>query len=227
MNQAFDTHETPNRVAETKDRILDSAERLFAEHGFTATSLRQITADAGVNLAAVNYHFQCKDSLILAVLMRKLEPINQRRLDLLDEVEAEAGNDPLSLEAVLGAFLLPVLEAKASGMQLCTFPRLMGRMYTEPGELMMRIFPQAFAPVIARFQPAFQRAMPGATAVEVGWGMHFSIGAMAHYLAGGALLRAVSQGQADPANTEAALPRLVTYMAAGLRALTGLKEDAR
>lgn len=224
MNQAFDSDEAPIRVAETKDRILDSAERLFAEHGFAATSLRQITTGAGVNLAAVNYHFQTKESLILAVLLRKLEPINQRRLELLDEVEAEAGDDPLSLEAVLGAFLLPVLEAKASRVQLCNFPRLMGRMYTEPGEWMLRIFPQAFAPVIARFQPAFLRALPGADRGDIGWGMHFSIGAMAHYLAGGPLLQAVSQGLADPSDTEAALPRLVTYMAAGLRALTGQKE---
>ena len=223
MNQSFDTDESPIRVSETKDRILDSAESLFAEHGFATTSLRQITTEAGVNLAAVNYHFQSKDSLILAVLMRKLEPINRRRLELLDEVEAEAGEDPLSLEAVLGAFLLPVVEAKAAGLQMSTFPRIMGRMYTEPGDWMARIFPQAFAPVVARFQMAFQRALPGASAVEVGWGMHFSIGAMAHYLAGGTLLRLVSQGQVDPTDSSGALPRLVAYMAAGLRALAQQK----
>ncbi|MBL0158294.1 MAG: TetR family transcriptional regulator [Bryobacterales bacterium] len=224
MNQAFDTDEAPIRVTETKDRILDSAEKLFSEHGFAATSLRQITTEAAVNLAAVNYHFQSKESLILAVLLRKLEPINQRRLELLDEVEAEAGDDPLSLEAVLGAFLLPVLEAKDSRVQLCNFPRLMGRMYTEPGDWMLRIFPQAFAPVLARFQPAFRRAMPGAEIEEIGWGMHFSIGAMAHYLAGGALLKTVTMGMADPSDTAAALPRLVAYMAGGLRAITGQKE---
>lgn len=227
MNQAFDTDEAPIRVTETKDRILDSAEKLFSEHGFAATSLRQITTEAGVNLAAVNYHFQSKESLILAVLLRKLEPINQRRLELLDEVEAEAGGDPLSLEAVLGAFLLPVLEAKASRVQLCNFPRLMGRMYTEPGDWMLRIFPQAFAPVLARFQPAFLRALPGANIEDVGWGMHFSIGAMAHYLAGGALLKAVSQGLADPSDTSSALPRLVAYTAAGLRALTDQRKGSR
>jgi len=227
MNPTPDTDTAPIRVAETKARILDSAEKLFAEHGFAATSLRQITTDAGVNLAAVNYHFQSKESLILAVLMRKMGPINERRLELLDEVEAEAGDDQLSLEAVLGAFLLPVLEAKGSGVQLCDFPRLMGRMYTEPGDWMTRIFPQAFAPVIARFHPAFKRTLPGSTVEDIGWGLHFSIGAMAHYLAGGALLTLVSQGLADPADTEAAMPRLVTYMAAGLRALTAEKEASR
>ena len=161
------------------------------------------------------------------MLIRKLEPINRRRLELLDEVEPETGDDPLSLEAVLGAFLLPVVEAKAAGLQMSTFPRIMGRMYTEPGDWMARIFPQAFAPVVARFQVAFQRALPGASAVQVGWGMHFSINAMAHYLAGNALLRLVSLGQADPADTGGALQRLVTYMAAGLRALTEQEEGAR
>lgn len=227
MNQAFDTDDTPIRAAETKDRILDSAEMLFGEQGFSATSLRQITTEAGVNLAAVNYHFQNKDSLILAVLMRKLGPINQRRLELLDEVEAEAGDDSLSLEAVLGAFLLPVLEAKAAGIRLCTFPQLMGRMYTEPGDWATRLFTLAFADVISRFQPAFLRAVPGSDLEEIAWGMHFSIGAMAHYLTKSAALKSISQGLADPSDTAAALPRMITYMAAGLRALTGHKEVLR
>jgi AcrR family transcriptional regulator len=227
MNQAFDPDEAPSRVAETKDRILDSAEKLFAEHGFAATSLRHITTEAGVNLAAVNYHFHSKDALFLAVLMRKLEPINRRRLELLTEVEAEAGDDPLSLEAVLGAFLLPVLEAKATRVQLCNFPKLMGRMYTEPGDWSARIYPEAFAPLIARFNPAFRRALPGAEPAEIGWGMHFSIGAMAHFLAGGPLLKAVSEGLADSSDTLAAFPKMVAYMSGGLRALTGVKEVAR
>lgn len=74
----------------TKDRILDAAERLFARDGFDATSLRAITAEAKVNLAAVNYHFQSKEALVQAVIGRRLGPINVRRLELLDGYEAEA-----------------------------------------------------------------------------------------------------------------------------------------
>jgi len=76
---------------DTKDRILDVAERLFAEHGFANTSLRSITAEAGANLAAVNYHFQSKDALIQAVFARRLGPLNQARLEMLDAAEARAG----------------------------------------------------------------------------------------------------------------------------------------
>src|SRR5438067_208004 len=75
----------------TKSRILDAAERLFLEHGFEATSLRQLTAAAGVNLAAVNYHFGSKEELFQAVLTRRLDPVNQERIDLLTKLEREAG----------------------------------------------------------------------------------------------------------------------------------------
>ena len=83
----------------TKDRILDAAESLFMEHGFEATSLRSITAAAGVNLAAVNYHFGSKEELFQAVLTRRLDPMNQERLDLLTALERAAAPEPLSMRA--------------------------------------------------------------------------------------------------------------------------------
>ena len=66
------------KPADTKTRILDAAEKLFGKSGFDATSLRDITAEADVNLAAVNYHFQSKESLIDAVIARRIEPVNQK-----------------------------------------------------------------------------------------------------------------------------------------------------
>src|SRR6058998_1049074 len=81
--------------AATKQRILDTAESLFMEHGFEATSLRSITAAAGVNLAAVNYHFGSKDELFQSVLTRRLDPMNQERVDLLTELERAAAPGPV------------------------------------------------------------------------------------------------------------------------------------
>src|SRR5512143_118352 len=98
--------------AETKDRILDAAERLFAEHGFDATSLRMITAEAGVNLAAVNYHFRSKDALIEAVFSRCIRPLNRERLRLLAAVEEASGGAPPRLEDVIRAFVTPVIRAR-------------------------------------------------------------------------------------------------------------------
>jgi len=96
--------------ADTKTRILDAAELLFMEHGFEATSLRSLTSAASVNLAAVNYHFGSKEELFQAVLTRRLDPMNQERIDLLERVEREAAGKQVSCEKILSAMLIPALR---------------------------------------------------------------------------------------------------------------------
>src|SRR6186713_3641482 len=96
--------------AVTKERILDAAEALFMEHGYEATSLRSLTAAAGVNLAAVNYHFGSKEVLFQAVLTRRLDPMNQERIDLLERMEREAGDKAVSCEKLISAMLVPALR---------------------------------------------------------------------------------------------------------------------
>src|SRR5258708_4104116 len=115
----------------TKDRILNTAERLFARDGFEATSLRAITAEADVNLAAVNYHFQSKEALVEAVIGRRMGPVTARRLAMLDAYEASAGDAPLSIEKVMDAFFRPVVEMVGGNAH--EFVPLIGRLYTEPG----------------------------------------------------------------------------------------------
>src|SRR5690349_5773299 len=95
--------------AATKARILDAAETLFMEHGFEATSLRLITAAAGVNLAAVNYHFGSKEELFQSVLTRRLDPMIQARVALLDRYEREAPG-ALPCERILAALFIPALS---------------------------------------------------------------------------------------------------------------------
>jgi len=113
---------------DTKTRILDAAERLFVEHGFEATSLRSLTSAASVNLAAVNYHFGTKEELFQAVLTRRLDPMNQERIELLARVEREATGRALSCEKILFAMLIPALklarDEKRGGKN---FLRLVGR----------------------------------------------------------------------------------------------------
>ena len=119
-------------ASETKDRILDVAERLFADRGYPATSLRDITAEAGVNLASVNYHFGAKESLLAALLERRFAPVNRRRLELLDEIEVEVGAGRPAVEEVLRAFLAPPFEMQQKwGASGRTFLRLVGRLHAE------------------------------------------------------------------------------------------------
>src|SRR3989442_356168 len=122
---------------ETRTRILDAAEELFMLHGFEGTSMRLLTSRAGVNLAAVNYHFGSKDALIEALFRRKLDPMNPARIAELERLETEARGSPagraLSPEAIIRAFVGPSLrhmeDATGGGRN---FIRLLGRTYTEP-----------------------------------------------------------------------------------------------
>src|SRR5512145_2409687 len=120
---------------ETRTRILDAAEELFMLHGFEGTSMRQLTSKAGVNLAAVNYHFGSKDALIEAVFRRRLDPINAARIAALERLEAEAGGRPLAPEVVIRAFvgesLRMIEDARGGGRN---FIRLLGRTYTDPSK---------------------------------------------------------------------------------------------
>lgn len=211
--------QTVDAERDTKERILDAAESLFARYGFAATSLRQITAAANVNLAAVNYHFQSKEALFVAVIKRKIGPINARRLVLLDGLESQLPEVVPSVEQVMRAFFRPVFEAQLLGVELGDFPQLLGRFYTEPGDRVARVLGDMFGEVFVRFSRAFLRALPGLTPKDLAWGAHFMIGSMAHYLAAGEILKFMSRGQVDPSDAEEACGRLVAFAAGGLEAM--------
>ncbi|MGE5488721.1 MAG: TetR/AcrR family transcriptional regulator [bacterium] len=203
--------------AGTKDRILDAAEELFAERGFRETSLRHITSRARVNLAAVNYHFKSKDALIQAVLARRIGPINEARLAMLDRFEAEARGGPVPLEKVLRALIEPLVkDGKAVPP---SFKRLFGRAYGEPGELFTEIVKHHFGPARERFAAALRRALPDEPAEELFWKVSFTIGAMAHLLTGNAeRIRAIWAGLVGGLDMDAAAERLIAFAAAGFRA---------
>lgn len=202
-------------MEDTKTRIMDAAERLLSEQGFAAGSLRAITAAAGVNLGAVNYHFRSKKALIHAVLARRLEPLNRARLAALDACETRAGGKPVPLEELLEAFLEPVMSMGKGG---APFMRLMGMIYSEPTIDIHRIFSAELGPTVQRFLRAFGRTLPGLPPEELFWRLFFTVGAMAQTLAAGGVLRFLSGGRCDPLDLAGATTRLIRYSAAGLNA---------
>lgn len=199
----------------TKDRILDTAERLFARDGIDATSLRTITAEAGVNLAAVNYHFQSKDALIRAVIARRIGPVNEKRLAMLEAVEAAAGDGPLPLPDVIRAFIGPVIEIKS---RATAFAPIMGRVFTENAAFAERFFHDHLEVVAKRFTAAFHRALPGLPREEILWRAFFLIGAMAHTMVLGDLLTMFSGGLCRTDDVDSLVQRLVTVFTAAFQA---------
>ncbi len=206
-------------MMDTKNRILDSAERIFAEHGFAGASLRAITADAGVNLAAVNYHFVSKEALMIAVLARRLEPMNNDRLALLDRWETEADGDPPPLEGLVRAFIVPLLclgRAPAAGPSLSA--RLLGRMFAEPSGPVRRMCAEQVRSTAARFVAAFKRALPHLPEEEIFWRLFLSIGIVMHVLASAPMVEVISDDLCNSQDTKATNQRVVDFVMAGLQA---------
>jgi len=198
-------------MPETKDKILDTAERLFGEQGFGATSLRHIIAEAGVNLAAVHYHFGSKEELLDAVVVRKLAPINAERLALLDKAAARNSGAPVGVEQFLEAFLWPALRRAA---QDAAFTKLLGRLHAEG--LMPRVVVNNFREVAARFLGGIRQALPSLPDDEVVWRIHFMIGAMAHTLKGPPDFPGVMVGPAIDPKTQ--LRWMIAFLSAGFHA---------
>ncbi len=206
-------------TADTKQRILDVSEQMFADHGFAGTSLRGIIGEADVNLAAVHYHFHSKEALMEAVLVRRLEPLNRDRLALLDGSEKNSGKAGPSPEVILDAFIGPpmrlILNRSGSGRR---FGKLVGRLHSESGEFFTEIVKKHFSPVSRRFMVALHRAFPELPEEELYWRMHCAIGVMAHSLASWDHLESASGGLLKTGDVDAAIRRLVNFLAAGFRA---------
>jgi len=207
-------------AGETKERILDAAETLFMEHGYEATSLRALTAAADVNLAAVNYHFGTKEELFQAVLTRRLDPMNQRRLELLTRFEAESAGKPLPCDRILSALLVPALmlarDPKRGGSN---FLRLLGRAYADPAPFIRQFLSDQYAEMIARFKAAFGRALPHMPRKELSWRLHFIMGALSYTLAGTDALKLIAElNPLETTNDEILLRRLAPFLLAGLMA---------
>jgi len=166
-------------VIDTKGKILDTAERLIGEYGYSATSLRHIISEAGVNLAAIHYHFGSKEELLDELIVRKAGPVNAERLARLDRLEAGGESPAPAVEKVLEAFFLPMAEAADRDPG---FVRLMGRMLSEG--LMQGILEKHFQTVTGRYFRALRRALPVLSDEEFRWRLHFMIGAMAHTMCG-------------------------------------------
>jgi len=199
---------------ETRDRIMDEAEKLFAEIGFRATSLRAITQAAEVNLAAVNYHFGSKDNLIADVILRKLHPINEERFKQLRE-HAEAGTP--TLEQVLDAFFRPAFEYFQDPAEI-PYLRLLGRSLYETGEFSEKVIEQEWMPLVKAFGPALLAAVPGLSEAEMMWRFHFTVGAMVLTVSKMDILEQASCGQCRiEGNFEPAIQKLIAFSAAGFR----------
>ncbi len=211
------------RTVDTRKRILDAAEHLFMAHGYEGTSMRQITGEAAVNLAAVNYHFGSKESLMQEVFRRRLDWLNEERMRVLNEMEVEASGKALKPSQIVDGFfgtLLRMADVDERGGM--TFLRLLGRTLTDPSEFIRTFLAHEYAKVVDRYKEALFKALPDVPKAEIVWRFHFMLGATSYAIAGTDSLRLVTDWQVDDAemidSLDRLVPRLMSFLLGGLRA---------
>jgi len=168
--------------SETIERILDAAAALFSERGFAETSLRTITSTAGVNLAAVNYHFGSKKSLIQAVFARVLEPFCLELDRQLDELSARP--EPLTTHLLVECLSRSLLiSLRDHGGKPEQFMRLLGLAYTQSQEHLRQFIIANYAPVHKRFTGLLHETLPHVEPDVFYWRLYFMLGASIFTLA--------------------------------------------
>lgn len=200
----------------TRDRLLDMAERLFSRKGIEAVSLRELKDKAGVNIAAVHYHFGGRRELIHAVLERRVTPLNAARVRLLEAVEAghPPAPAPLPLEEVLHAFVGPVFELLEKRPQAAWLIACVQNSYDDE---LRKFHLGLFAPLVARFQSAFVRALPPMPP-EAGWSrMQFVWGSMIYMMTRKQRRDTIGEGVPRELPAAELAATWVAFCAAGLR----------
>jgi AcrR family transcriptional regulator len=207
----------------TRAAILDAAERLYADRGFADVTLRDIVAAAGVNLAAVNYHFGSKDELIAELFVTRSLATNRERLNELKAAEAKGGGRA-PIDAILRALVGPTLRGcLGPENERSTAARFMIRASIESVPPIRRIKNREIDH-LRKFAAAMRRSLSDRSEVDLYWGLHFAL-AMAHQtIRDGERLTKLSEGLCDLNDVGMVIERIV---AVSVTALAGRAMESR
>jgi AcrR family transcriptional regulator len=202
----------------SKRRLLEEAEKLFADRGFDVVSIRDITKAAEANSAAVNYHFGSKDGLIAVVVSRYLVPINEKRLTELNSLEKQYGSQPVPIESLLEAMVRPMAGVvRKSELSERLFYKLLGRIFSLQHEGFPAVVEQQVKLLANRFRRALGKHFPNVSEEELAWKIQFVVGAMIHTLIHQEWMNRMTDGASGAPSVEVTLERFVRFAAAGLR----------
>jgi AcrR family transcriptional regulator len=201
------------RQFSTKDRILGAAEELFAQHGFSGTSLRQVTSHADVNIAAVNYHFGSKENLVNEVFRRRMDEMTELRLQRLRQA---AEKHPGELAPVLAAFIEPALAMAQDRSGGGAFVRVLARAYAEKNDGLRRFLSDHYGHVLRDFSRAIAACVPSLSKEQLYWRLDFIAGALTYAMADFGMIRR-PDGVSEKAHRERAAKELIHFAEAGLR----------
>lgn len=193
--------------------ILDAAEALFAAHGFYGVTVRQVANEAGVDPALLNYYFESKRGLFDAVLSRRAELVNERRMESMRRYEASTA--AMTVEGCLTAFLEPVLYLwEVGGDKWRNYLRLVALINSTPSWSGTAIN-EFFDPVVERLIELLKRVLPDARAEDLYWCYNFTSGALSLSFADTGRIDKLSGGLCRSGDVAAVRKRLSFFLATG------------
>lgn len=212
---------------ETQIKLIEAAEVEFADHGFEGASIRKITARAGANVAAINYHFGSKETLFIEMVRYRLEPINSLRVRMLKQAMADANGAALPISQIVDITVRPLITSFVeSGEDQLHFMRAMGRGFSEESRFTETLYKDILAELIALVSQALRQSLPDLPPHEVSVCQHFLgcslSGAMMQYQRFSHLL-----GSAGSANAmEAMTDRLIAFITGGIGSVARLSRES-
>jgi AcrR family transcriptional regulator len=204
------------RDMQTRERILLAAERLFAEHGFSAVSLRSVMAEAQANTASAHYYFRSKEGVLQAIFQKHAAAINAERNKLMDACERSPGAGLTRIKRLVEAFLGPVIRLRNTS-QGQAFDKISALCSVDPNPAVREIVFDTFDAVGKRFSAQLRAACPHLTEPEYYWRLHCLFGSMMYVRAHNGRVDQLVTLDADAQEPAFVLEQVTSFIAAGMK----------
>ncbi|HAW99439.1 MAG TPA: hypothetical protein DCX67_12965 [Opitutae bacterium] len=201
---------------ETKERLLQSTESLFASGGFAGLTMREVASRSRTNIASAHYHFGSKEAMVLEMLKTRIGPINAKRMKYLSEAKEAKAGKPLSTFEIFRSLILPIgEEISKSAHSRESLAQLVARSFTEPAGFIQKMHKRFFGELSQRFMDELRLAHPGASDEDLYWNLHFVISSMLGALAQHRRLNDFSEGTCREDEVGNMIERQIVFVSNG------------
>ena len=219
----FPSTELAKPKQQTRRRLIEATARLFAEHGYNGLTMRSVAREANANIAAANYHFGSKDAMVLEMLRERIQPINERRMELLNLARSQSNGLPLSTFLIFHSLIHPIGEEISRSVKLrCSLAQLVARTFTEPVKFIERMHQRFFSQVAEVYHRELLLAHPHTPSKEIYWHLHLTVSSMLGALAQHRRLHDFTQGKCAEEEVSQMIVRLIHFVTNGFE--KGIKQ---
>ena len=202
----------------TRERMLDSAEELFAAQGYNGTSMRDVARKVEAPIALVTYHFESKENLFDRVIERRASYMALARIKALDEARTAAGNGPIPLQALIEGYVWPFIERSSrGGPGWKNYSQLVARLANSPR--WTPVISKHYDGVARQYVGEFRRALPSIGEADVYHAFNFMAGTMVCAVAEPGRVEKLSQGRHVASDLEDLFDRMIPFLVAGFRSM--------